>query len=79
MPTMTAEEKAREVERLKDPRQWPLYPRIPVKRFRKDESYEFGIVLANGDEPVPVVFNEGVHEAKFESIEAMVDAGWMVD
>jgi hypothetical protein len=80
---MTPDEIAREVARIRDVDNWPMGDRLPVKRWRGSE-YECGLLYAacatsGSPVPVPTVYVDGHPYPTYESIEAMVEAGWIGD
>lgn len=68
---------------IRDVANWPLWPRLPVKR-RHEGLYQVGVVLAGS---LSTVYLASVYDAlsyetpckKYQSIEKMLDDGWIVD
>lgn len=83
---MTPDEVSREIVRIKDVDNWPLDGKLHVKRWL-GSAYECGMLYtacatSGTPVPVPTVYvaePEGPREVPFESIEAMVAAGWIGD
>jgi hypothetical protein len=85
---VTPEEVTKEIARIKDADNWPLRDRLHVKRWL-GSGYQTGMIYtacATSGTPVPVptvcvvrTDGEGVKSIPFESIEAMVHAGWIGD
>ena len=77
-----------EKKRIQDTEAWPLWPRLPVKRQRdvglpetgfinaRDVDDDGGIELYRGN----IFSSEIAHEVvKFESLDALLGAGWVGD
>ena len=84
----TEEDRQREIDMLSNPERWPLSPMIFVKRWHTEHKINLGRVFANQNgvvEPVVVPTNTNFDSRPrpapmvYQSIEAMVDDGWVVD
>jgi hypothetical protein len=80
---LTPAEVSREVSLIKDATNWPLGDRAYVKRWLGDR-YECGLIFsacATSGSPVavPTVYVNGNPLPPFDSVEAMVAAGWIGD
>lgn len=78
---MTAEEKARESARMRDVESWPCYPLLHVKKLGPSGYVAFGVVRAHRPFEVRLkgAFDVAESVESFESVEAMVEAGWIGD
>lgn len=75
---------------LTNPDLWPLFPRLPIKRWR-DSKMECGVVICptlEGPTPEPIVIHLGsvyatdLSEAptiEYATAQATIDDGWVVD
>lgn len=86
---MTWPEREDELAMMNDPERWPAYPRLPLKK-RGAQDATLGFLVAHGAhgvEPVVYLANlfaqvpdwNAVPQEKFESFDALLDAGWVVD
>lgn len=79
-----------EIDMIKEPKRWPYYPFLPVKRrISRDMVPEVGVVYA--DDPTKVYqvgyYNLGTSPSdhrryphlQYPNVEAMVATGWIVD
>jgi hypothetical protein len=75
---MTRWEKAREVARIRNVFGWPQFPILHVKKLGANGYEAFGTISAN-DQALVVKhkFDEKVEQ--FDSVEVMVEAGWIGD
>lgn len=88
---MTAEEeKQLSLHFVKSPPRWPMWPYLPVKKrsSKPGEGPECGTLFARSldeKQPQPIIFdsidskNRTTVIAQYDSLEAMVADGWVVD
>lgn len=78
----TPEELAEEILMMSDPLRWP-YLQLPIKRLREQDSRpELGVLLGDGPRvQLSSLYQlEKPHETLvYDSFEAVVDDGWVVD
>jgi hypothetical protein len=82
---------SREAERqmMLDPMRWPCWPWLPVKRYSETPGQPPDCALIYADDTVdgqPVTLFEHPYKTKrpdrletFANVDAMLDAGWVVD
>lgn len=83
-PTKTAE--IVEMKRfIQNPGMWPQWPVLPLKKLTRD-WYEFGYLIAEEGGVSPIVrlgniftMSEKDPVREYDSIDAMLTDGWMVD
>lgn len=79
-----------DIEMIKDPTRWPSYPFLPVKKLNGTPTvYDFGLVHAARPTIVteanlfrlPATYEQykALGGKQYESIEALVADGWIVD
>jgi len=72
-------------ELIEHPEAWPVYPKLPMKRRRRVGMPGLGYLLAGdvSDGKVIVhkglIYSEATETVEFESIDALLEAGWVVD
>jgi hypothetical protein len=76
----------RDVKMMRSPIEWPRWPMLPVKRSEKTGPPECGIMWATGE---PIVYHCNMWaipddltkapQTKYDSFDAVVEAGWQVD
>lgn len=84
-------ERKRELTMMQNPRNWPLWPFLPVKQPMSSGLPRCGVLVEmKWDEPIkPIVYDCIVHMpksfdpdkkiAEYNSFEEMLEAGWVVD
>jgi hypothetical protein len=81
-----------DLEMMQDPKEWPIWPHLPLFRYkgghRNDKEYGFIISFGDGQmlNPKPIVWLGVIGEVKldrpkivYESFEALLADGWLVD
>lgn len=84
---LSPEKEAEEVARIRDVLDWPCYPELHVKKIGTTGYDVFGTVRCEGERVIPIVHIKRMTapvqpkqtEERFESVEAMVAAGWIGD
>jgi hypothetical protein len=82
-----------DVEFMKNPELWPIWPRLPLKKRRGNLGFELAIMIegtvsGRGIGTVkPIVYFATMYEVldsdtprkQYDSFEAIVEDGWVVD
>lgn len=80
----------RDLDMMKDPRRWPAWPVLPVKRD-SNGNYQLGVIIAAKGQLTWVYLcnywglvakTESLKNAKilkYPSLDALLDDGWIVD
>lgn len=84
---MTPDGKSRfqkDLEFIKQPQIWPMWPALPMKKPPHEVAFLFGDPPNNGEGPITLhlgnIWKSALAETKeYESIEAMLRDGWVVD
>lgn len=76
-----------ELTMLEDPKRWPMYPRLPLKRHVETGLPDCGFIFCSGGKPDPIVYLSNVWDhtvddaakEEYDSFEDLMAAGWKVD
>lgn len=79
--------KNRHLSMMYSPDDWPRWPALPLKRSRKNSFPEIGFILESKDQPYRVYLGSIYGESSlqdhsymdYDSYEAIVEDGWIVD
>lgn len=85
-PYGTQKRREQDLEMMKTPDRWPIWPRLPLKNPETDAHGYLANTSTTDNTVEPKIFTHYIFEAhnsddfiQFDSLEAIVEAGWTVD